>query len=69
MTDLQKEIGQLIQKYERQQKRAAAKETDYQARKGNLSNHGYWSLGYYGARSGLYADVIDDLRECIEKTE
>ena len=24
MTDLQKEIGQLIQKYERQQKRAAA---------------------------------------------
>ena len=65
MEDLKKKIAELIRGYERQQKRAAAKEADYQSREEQLSSHGHWSLGYHGAR----ADVIDDLRQCLEDTE
>ena len=67
--DLKKKIEELIRGYERQQRRAAAKEADYQSREEQLSSHGHWSLGYHGARADLYADVIDDLRQCLEEAE
>lgn len=66
---LKRDIEHLIRRYERQLKRDIEKELDLDSRKKNLSVHGYWSLGYHGAKVQLYQDVIDDLKEIIDKTD
>lgn len=64
---IRQRIEKLIHSYERQMKRNEKKEKEYESRKEDLTIHGYWSLGSYGAKAMLYADVIDDLRELIEE--
>lgn len=64
---IRQRIEKLIHSYERQMKRNVKKEKEYEDRKKDLTIHGYWSLGSCGAKAMLYADVIDDLKELIEK--
>lgn len=63
--EYKEQINILIRKYERQLTRCQEKEVDLENKKDNLSNHGYWSLGYFGGKTSLYEDVIDDLKELI----
>lgn len=62
------QISNLIKKYERQLVRCRKRESDLEDRKENLSNHGCWSLGYFGGKTSLYEDIIDDLKDLVRLT-
>lgn len=59
-------IRKLIKKYERQMERCRIKENNLEARKANLSVHGYWDLGYFGGKTSLYDQVIGDLKDLLD---
>lgn len=64
---MQEKIENLIKRYERQLKRCQERESDLKAREENLSVHGYWDLGYFGGKTSLYEDVIDELKEVLSQ--
>lgn len=63
---MREEIEKLIKKYERQLKRCQERESDLKEREENLSVHGYWELGYFGGKTSLYEDIIDDLKDLLQ---
>lgn len=48
---------------ERQIERTKKHIADYEARKDDLSVHGYWSLGYYQGKLTAMEDALDDIEE------
>ncbi len=58
-------IEKLIKKYKHQMERYEKKEAKLKENEENLSIHGYWSMGCFGSKALLYADIIDDLKEII----
>ena len=48
---------------ERQIERTKKHIADYEARKDNLSVHGYWSFGYYQGKLTAMEDALDNIEE------
>ena len=48
---------------QRQIERTKKHIADYEARKDNLSVHGYWSFGYYQGKLTAMEDALDDIEE------
>lgn len=62
---MEEKLRELIKKYKRQLKRCQSKELDLKQREEKLSIHGHWDLGYFGGKTSLYEDVIDDLKDLL----
>ncbi|MBU3186540.1 hypothetical protein [Clostridium estertheticum] len=56
-SELQKYKDRLNRKIKRNEERIA----DYKARKGSLSIHGYWSLGYFEGINSELENLLDDI--------
>lgn len=59
-------VQRLIDKYRRQAGRNKVREKEMKAKKKELSNHGYWSMGCYGTKADVYDDFADELSEILE---
>lgn len=63
----QNELESFIQQFkilaERRINRYSKKITSYETQKNNLSNHGYWSLGYFEGRKSILEELLDELNQ------
>lgn len=61
-TNKKNRIHKIKHKIERYKQRII----EYEAKKDDLSNHGYWSLGYFEGRKAILEEILDELELELE---
>ena len=62
-------VAEMFKKLERQIERLKPRVEDLEARKHQLSVHGYQDLGYFRGRLSAMQDIADELKDLLDSSE